>query len=70
MNIEDLNSKEALLKLKDVLTQEDKEYIESIDPEWVKDNLFHNFWNKTWLNLSVYSEVDKEEADLRKEMGI
>ena len=63
MNITELMSKE-------VLSAEEKALVESAHPEWVKDNLFHNFWNNTWLNLSVYSEVDKEEADLRKEMGI
>jgi hypothetical protein len=25
--------------------------------------------NGRWLNINVYSEVDKEEYDLRKEMG-
>ena len=32
-------------------------------------DLFHSSWNNTYLNLNVYSEVEKEEFDLRKEMG-
>jgi hypothetical protein len=31
--------------------------------------LFHNSWNNTWLNLNVYSEVEKEKRDLAMEMG-
>ena len=33
-------------------------------------SLFYNFFSKNYLNLNVYSEVEKEEFDLRKEMGI
>jgi hypothetical protein len=35
-----------------------------------KEHLFHNSWNNTYLNLNVYSEVEKERYDLQKEMGI
>ena len=33
-------------------------------------SLFYNFFSKNYLNLNVYSEVEIEEFDLRKEMGI
>lgn len=57
------------LMSKEVLTQEEYEFCKAWDAEEAK-NLFHNFWNNTYLNLNVYSEVEKEKHDLRKEMGI
>jgi len=59
----------ALMSYKEVLTQEEYEFCKEWDAEEAK-NLFHNAWNNTYLNLNVYSEVEKEEYDLRKEMGI
>jgi hypothetical protein len=38
-------------------------------PKMATEYLFHNSWNNTYLNLNVYSEVEKEEYDLRKEIG-
>jgi hypothetical protein len=58
----------ALMSHKEVLTQEEYEFCKAWDAEEAK-NLFHNAWNNTYLNLNVYSEVDKEESDLRREMG-
>ena len=58
----------ALMSYKEVLTQEEYEFCKAWDAEEAK-NLFHNSWNNTYLNLNVYSEVDKEEYDLRKEIG-
>ena len=54
---------------KEILNQEEYEFCKAWDAEEAK-NLFHNFWNNTYLNLNVYSEVEKEKHDLRKEMGI
>ena len=57
------------LMSKEILTQEEYEFCKAWDAEEAQ-NLFHNFWNNTYLNLNVYSEVDKEEFDLKKEQGI
>lgn len=38
-------------------------YLNNIGPD------YHTGLNR-WLNINVYSEADKEEYDLRKEMGI
>jgi hypothetical protein len=56
------------LMSKEILTQEEYEFCKAWDAEEAK-NLFHNFWDNTYLNLNVYSEVEKEEYDLRKEIG-
>jgi len=57
------------LMSKEVLTQEEYEFCKAWDAEEAK-NLVHIIWNNTYLNLNLYSEADKEESDLRKEMGI
>jgi len=57
------------LMSQEILNQEEYEFCKAWDAEEAK-NLFHNFWNNTYLNLNVYSEVEKEKHDLRKEMGI
>lgn len=53
----------------EILSQEDYDFCKSFDEGSVLP-MFYNEWNKNYLNLDVYSEVDKEEFDLRKEMGI
>jgi hypothetical protein len=60
---------QELMFNKEILTQEEYEFCKAWDAEEAK-NLFHNAWNNTYLNLNVYSEVEKEEYDLKKEMGI
>ena len=62
------NRFQQLINTKEVLTQEEFEFVKSWDAEEAK-NLFHNSWNNTYLNLNVYSEVEKEKHDLRKEIG-
>lgn len=57
------------LMSQEILSQEEYEFCKAWDAEEAK-NLFHNSWNNTYLNLNVYSEVEKEKHDLRKEMGI
>lgn len=59
----------ALMSYKEVLTQEEYEFCKAWDAEEAK-NLAHIAWNNTYLNLNLYSEVDKEESDLRREQGI
>jgi hypothetical protein len=53
---------------KEVLTQEEYEFCKAWDAEEAK-NLFHNSWDNTYLNLNVYSEVEKERYDLQRDMG-
>ena len=58
-----------ILKGKEVLTAEEAKTVKKADLKWADQFLFHNFWNNTYLNLDVYSEVEKERYDLRKEIG-
>jgi len=76
MNQEDIYQAEQdyarytdLIFNKEVLTQEEFEFVKEWDVE-ASINFFHNTWNNTYLNLNLYSEVEKEESDLRKEQGI
>jgi hypothetical protein len=51
------------------LTAEERDSINSVNPGWVKQFLFHNTWNNTYLNLDVYSEVDHERRQFEMERG-
>jgi hypothetical protein len=62
MNTQELMNKE-------ILTVEERDIVNSTNPEWVKEYLFHNFWNNTYLNLSVYSEVDHDKRQFEMERG-
>jgi tRNA nucleotidyltransferase/poly(A) polymerase len=75
MNIEEIYQAEqelerynSIMSFKEILTQEEYEFCKEWDAEEAK-NLAHIAWNNTYLNLNLYSEVDKEEFDLRREMG-
>ena len=57
------------LMSKEVLTAEDRDIINSTNPEWVKEYLFHNTWNNTYLNLDVYSEINHEKRQFEMERG-
>ena len=59
----------AQLMSKEVLTAEEHDIINSTNPEWVKEFLFHNTWNNTYLNLDVYSEVEHEQFQFQMERG-
>jgi hypothetical protein len=58
-----------LMNNKEVLTNDERDLCVQFMPEMANEYLFHNPWNNTWLNLNVYSEIEKEESDLRKELG-
>ena len=58
-----------ILKTKEVLTAEEAKLVFKADLKWTDQYLFRNDWNNTYLNLDVYSEVEKEEYDLRREIG-
>ena len=60
---------EVLMNETEVLTLDEYELVNAWFPEFASDKLFHNFWNNTYLNLNVYSEVEKEAYDLQREMG-
>jgi hypothetical protein len=65
---QEYNKYQMLMNTKEILTQEEYEFCKAWDAEEAK-SLFHNTWNNTYLNLNVYSEVSKEEFDLKKEIG-
>jgi hypothetical protein len=62
MNTQDLMNKE-------ILTSQERDTLNSINSEWVKEYLFHNSWNNTYLNLSVYSEVEHDRHQYEMELG-
>lgn len=66
-----MNNLELAQKMFDeteVLSKEEYEFLIEHLPS-AKDDMFHNFWNNTYLNLNVYSEVEKEKFDLKREIG-
>ena len=65
----DFQAAQELMNNKEVLNQEERDMCMHFLPEMVTEYLFHHGWNNTYLNLNVYSEVEKEEYDLQKEMG-
>jgi len=62
-----MNTQQLMEKV--LLTAEERDSVNSINPEWVKEFLFHNTWNNTYLNLDVYSEVDHEKRQFEMERG-
>ena len=64
-----LEKVQELMNGVEVLTQEERDLVFQVNPEWVVKYLFYNSWNNTYLNLNVYSEVEKETYDLQKEIG-
>ena len=66
---QELERYNSIMSFKEVLTQEEYEFCKEWDAEEAK-NLAYIAWNNTYLNLNLYSEVDKEESDLRREQGI
>lgn len=65
----DFQAAQELFYGKEVLTAEEAQLVKEFMPNAAKEYLFHNSWNNTWLNLNVYSEVEKEKRDLAMEMG-
>ena len=76
---QDYQRYQKLINTKEVLTQEEYEfckewdaeeaskYLNNIGPAW-KDGGFNG--ENRYLNINVYSEANKEEYDLKREMGI
>jgi hypothetical protein len=76
MNQEDIYQAEqelarynAIMSFKEILNQEEYEFCKEWDPEEAFQYL-NDVGNGRYLNINVYSEADKEEHDLRREMGI
>jgi hypothetical protein len=65
--MKDMNTQQLMEKV--LLTAEERDSVNSINPEWVKKFLFHNTWNNTYLNLDVYSEADHEKRQFEIERG-
>ena len=51
------------------LTREEYELVNAWFPEFASNQLFHYHYGDFFLNLNVYSEVEKEAYDLQREMG-
>ena len=62
----DFQAAQELMYTKEVLNQEERDLCMDLLPKMAEAYLFHNSWNNTYLNLNVYSEVEKEEFDLKK----
>ena len=60
---------QELMYTKEVLSQEERDIVMDFWPAMGKEYLFHNSWNNTYLNLNVYSEVEKEQRDFQMERG-
>ena len=76
MNIEEIYQAEqelerynVIMSFTEILTQEEYEFCKEWDPEEAWKYL-NDLGNGRYLNINVYSEVDKEDYDLRREMGI
>jgi len=75
MNIEEIYQAEqelerynSIMSFKEILTQEEYEFCFSWDHKETRIST-SKIGDGRYLNLNVYSEADKEEYDLRREMG-
>jgi len=64
-----MTSQIEALKEKVLLTAEEAKLVFESNPDWAAEYLFLQKWDNSYLNLNVYSEVEKEAFDLRKEIG-
>jgi hypothetical protein len=65
----DWQAAQELFYIKECLTPEEAQLVKEFMPKQAKEYLLYNEWTDTWLNLNVYSEADKEEYDLQREIG-
>ena len=75
MNIEEIYQAEqelerynSIMSFKEILTQEEFDFCKAWDAEEAWKYL-NDLGDGRYLNINVYSEADKEEYDLRREMG-
>jgi hypothetical protein len=66
----DFQAAQELMYTQEILSQEERDMCMQFLPAMAKEYLFHNAWNNTYLNLYVYSEVEKEQHDLAMEQGL
>jgi hypothetical protein len=76
---QEYNEYQRLINTVEILTQDEYEfckawnaeeafqYLNNIGPAW--ENGGFNGEDR-WLNINVYSEIDKEDYDLRREQGL
>jgi hypothetical protein len=69
LKFNDYQEAQELFYTKEVLTAEEADLCFQLMPAKAKAHLFYHSWNNTYLNLNVYSEVEKENFDFRREMG-
>ena len=76
MNIEEIYQAEqelerynVIMSFTEILTQEEYEFCKEWDAEETRMSI-SKIGEGRYLNLNVYSEADKEDYDLRREMGI
>lgn len=60
---------QRLINTVEILTQEEYESCKAWDAEEAWKYL-NNIGEGRWLNINVYSEIDKEDYDLRREQGL
>lgn len=66
---QEYNEYQRLINTVEILTQSEYELCKV----WNSDEALkylNNIGEGRWLNINVYNEIDKEEYDLRREMGI
>jgi hypothetical protein len=75
MNIEEIYQAEqelerynSIMSFKEILTQEEFDFCKALNAEEAWKYL-NDLGDGRYLNINVYSEADKEEYDLRREMG-
>lgn len=60
---------QRLINTVEILNQEEYELCKAWDAEEAFKYL-NNIGEGRWLNINVYSEIDKEDYDLRREQGL
>lgn len=60
---------QRLINTVEILTQAEYELCKAWDAEEAFKYL-NNIGEGRWLNINVYSEIDKEDYDLRREQGL
>ena len=58
----------AIMSFTEILNQEEYDFCKEWDAEEAFQYL-NDLGNGRYLNINVYSEADKEESDLQREMG-
>jgi len=60
----------ADLKLKEKISEYEGGILHTLEPEWASEYLHFDKWNKTYLNLAVYNEIEHDVQQLKMEQGI